>query len=149
LSEILITLRGCEFTVAPPEIPLVTVQPSPTPTETPGRIIAAVTPASFRASLHRYTEFQAKNLYLGKWLRIKGTVSEVSKESINGLPEVLFVASHRNASVFVIGMEFSSDWANQIAALQRGDQITVVGRVTDIALSESVVRLGDCEFTIP
>lgn len=92
-----------------------------------------------------HTSIQAKKLteaFIGKWIKISGLVDDVLG-STNHFRQVTF----KERSIFsqnLVLMYFRPAWFDQISTLKPGDNITVIGQITDVTSQD--IHLDNCEL---
>ena len=106
-----------------------------------GRVMVNVAPEYLTGFFVQHMSIHAKKLaepFIGKWMKISGQLAEISpgKYSI----AVRFI----DPPVSFLSMSFKHDWKDRLEILRRGDQITVLGKLTEI--SRTTIRLEDCEI---
>lgn len=101
------------------------------------------TPEFLVAQVKGHTKLQARKVievYLGKWLKVAGTVQDVSDRFSRGVEATVILPS----SLWVV-LDFDARWTDRVSILIKGSAITVVGQLQ--AVSEGgVVTLGQCEI---
>ena len=111
-----------------------------------GRIFVGddITP-QYLASLYKgQTEMQAQRLvdiYVGKWMKIRGPISNVMT------PTGDIVAVHLKRDAFneiAVALKFSKPWHERLALLRQGNIITAVGKID--YTEAGFVMLEDCEL---
>lgn len=91
-----------------------------------------------------HTETQARTLVadvIGKWMRVSGPLGDVG--DFTSFSQVTF--AHRSPPSAIVYMYFrKKKWFDCLSVLNRGDNITVVGRIRDVRGSE--LHLDNCEL---
>lgn len=148
--------------VAVPQIrSIASVQPSVNqPTESPspsaklttrrkaGRTYVDTTIESLVGLFEGRLDIQAKRLiqpYIGKWTTVHGPLGDVHADNDDEMVAVTFDRQDDQVVHFPdVYLFFKPSWGNRLAALKKGDSITVVGRITKIDTWR--VTLWDCEL---
>jgi hypothetical protein len=101
-----------------------------------------------------HTEIQSQKLiepYIGKWMRIAGSVFDVSLAPQLGQPaRGVNVAMNtgdlkdlRHAFVYA---EFDEQWVDRTSALSDGDEIVVTGRLIEVGVPGLTLDKAEFEF---
>jgi hypothetical protein len=84
-------------------------------------------------------------IYKGKWLKVSGHVSDIMIHNDPLLWYMAVIVSlSYNAPEPSIGMRFNRTWRRQFSALQKGDVITAVGKIREVA--RYYIQLKGCEL---
>lgn len=90
-----------------------------------------VTPAYLLGLFTSHTSREARLLlgdFLGKWMPVSGTVSDVSE-----IGDVLFVQMRTPAPDAVpVALSFRGPWKERVSTLRRGDSLTAIGCINDV-----------------
>lgn len=109
----------------------------------PSRVIR-VTP-EFLTSLYKdHVTIQADRLtaaYINQWLRIAGTVNDVSGGERTYL---LFLKEYGGGLAPMVMFVFDQSWADKLHLLRRGERVVVEGRIE--AIRSGGVDLSSCEL---
>ena len=118
--------------------------PESTPAEE--RIFVSESIYSLVEPYQKYTSVQAGKLaevYLGKWLKVNGEVSEVSRRLGRKGYEILFYIDRK----IFIQAEFERQWDEHLRLLRRDQSISAIGKIR--GLNSSQIWLEDCEIVHP
>ena len=111
------------------------------------KILSRRTPEELVDSVDGLTEIAAtevSNRHIGHWLRVDGTISDISEE--DGIISVYLARGDDKASVF---LRFNKDdWRDSLVALNIGDFVSAEGKIRRISRS-GFVTLKDCELLPP
>jgi hypothetical protein len=102
----------------------------------------SVTPEFLLGLFKEQTQVQAAriaDLYKGKWIRISCSLHDVSSFYNNKI-----LVTIKESNVIMI---FDNVWADRLEILRNGDNLTVIGKITN--MSNISVRLEHCELTDP
>lgn len=113
----------------------------------PGRQFADATPAEMQGVFKEHTTIQAHKLvepHLGKWVRLTGSLRDVSKW--HGTFAQVTLDDYNVMSDVTVFMYFTDKEVvdGRLAALNRGVEMTIVGKVERISASH--VDLTECEI---
>lgn len=100
----------------------------PTPVESP-RIYLKVTPEYLMGIPRDQMAIQASKSiehFIGKWLKVSGTVTNVSSSDSDT------IVTFANPNFTLIQMYFEKGWHGLVSALNREQQITVIGQVQQV-----------------
>jgi len=113
------------------------------------RIFVSVAPEDLMKIHKGHTEIQANKLtasYIGKWIKVSGTVQNVSKSLDN--QKVYVSLDDEGSSIFDYFFEqmaFSSDqWLERLEIIPRGHHMTVIGQIDGI--DSHRLSLVNCEL---
>ena len=108
-----------------------------------GRIYSPRTPVELVSAIEGITKIMADRInepHLGQWLRVSGTVNDVSNEV-----DEINVFLTKTASQPYLALYFASkDWSQRLIVLRPGDTIHAEGEIAHI--SEYTVMLKHCEL---
>lgn len=110
------------------------------------RDVVKVTPEYLLGLFRQHTSIQAQRLiqpFLGQRMRVSGVIGDVSATS-NFVSLVFGTDGHLDPR---LRMYFDLEWADRLAVLPRGTQLTVVGRIDEV--SKGGLELEDCELEDP
>src|ERR1039457_1853126 len=80
-------------------------------------------------------------LYHGKWMRVSGVVNDVVP--INALSRMLGIYEEVD-KVYVV-INFERKWVDQLAALNKGDSVTVIGQLFSVGAFGINLKDGEIE----
>jgi hypothetical protein len=113
-------------------------------TRTEERSFVDVTPEDLRRVFEEYTEIQARTRVadvIGKWVKVSGPLGNVG--DFTSFSQVTF--AHRPSPSAIVYMYFrKKKWFDRLSVLNRGDNITVVGRIREVRGGE--LHLDNCEL---
>jgi hypothetical protein len=92
------------------------------------------------------TSIQAARLaepYLGKWLKLSGTVSDIRDVFVAGKSLVTLKEFSIRNEEYVL-LFFSQEWIEHLSTMRAGDSINAIGKVGSI--DSTTVTLQDCEI---
>jgi hypothetical protein len=114
---------------------------------TPGRVYVALSVPALIEPFGSHTTAQAKQLvaaYKGKWLRVAGTVHDVSQSEFKGRWTVTPDSDPNSGWTASLALIFTASWKDHISVLRRGDPVVADGQLSTIE-SWGVI-LEDCEL---
>ena len=132
--------KGSQETSTPPSTPISTQQ-APTQPPTP-EVEYQVMPATTLWKAFESNEISAEKKYKGKKVAIEGRIYSI-ESSIMGYPEIVFNVAH---GINTVRCQFSKKDIDQIADMQKGQHIVVIGKVEGFTLG-ALLSLGDCTFS--
>ncbi len=103
---------------------------------------ASVTPTNLVKQREGLTSLQAEKLfafYVGKWMKVSGTVYEVKK----GYPGI-YVFIHGADQGPIMALDFDKNWTARVSMIGKGHTIQAVGQVESV--DDSSVSLDHCEL---
>jgi len=129
------------------ESPAPAVQSVPPSTMMGDRIVVNVTPDYLMGIFRERTTADARRLtanYIGKWMRISGTVYDVDRTDLGRGKEGNFVTViwNKNTSVSLVFHE--QRWMDSVSVWKRGDTVTVLGQIQH--LGALTIILNNCEL---
>jgi hypothetical protein len=108
------------------------------------RSFVGVTPEDLASVFKERTEIQARIQVadvIGKWMKVSGPLGNVGE--VTSFSQVTF--AHRPSHPASVYMWFhKGKWFDRLSVLHRGDNITVVGRITGVRYGE--LNLDNCEL---
>jgi len=112
--------------------------------ENGGRIFVSdsITPEYFRSLYAEHTAAQADKLvevYIGKWMRVSGTVQQVYVDKGSHTPFAQIIFSGAEATNLI----FSQPWIDRVSGLRRSDKVDAVGK---IKFGITGLMLENCEL---
>lgn len=135
---------GHSLPVPPPATVSTNTETKPTVVE-PDRILVNVAPFFLIDTLKEHTDIAGQKLiapYIGKWMRVEGSVADVVDASGNPYVQVWTDEPHRE----LVSMRFRPSWLDHLSTFRRGDRIVAMGRVA--SADTVVVRFEDCELVL-
>jgi hypothetical protein len=109
------------------------------------RTLVDVTPDYLMGLFDEHTTIQAEKLieaFIGKWLRVSGTVSDVIGSEGSGATVYL---KRETARISSVSLDFSDRGAVEI--LRKGDSVTAIGQI--VGADRLWVGLKNCELEKP
>ena len=103
---------------------------------------AAITPAVLRSKTENRTSVQIDALtktYAGKWMRITGSVIQVSEIGIASSRRRIAMIDEANDKTSFTTIIFGKRWFDQLGALNKGDQVEMVGRINRLEHGPTLV----------
>lgn len=94
-----------------------------------------ITPAVLRRKVENRTSVQIDALtktYAGKWMAVEGRVREISNVSGSSSDRWLLMISQGSGTFDAVCVIFKKPWLEQLAALNKGDGVSVVGRISSL-----------------
>lgn len=116
---------------------------TPTPTA-PRRIYIKVDPAVLSGFYNEHTQLQASKLletYVGKWIRISGSVMDVE---MSVLGKIVVFLSTENMTRPLMALYFEPQWAEHTTHLRRGASIVAEGQIG--SAGRDYLTLANCEL---
>jgi hypothetical protein len=119
----------------------------------PPRIFIKETPQELQELRHGHVTVQADKLlepYLGKWMRVAGTVSDVheykssEKWTVNVWTRLAETRLGVPMKTDELSLEFAATWSERLVLLKRDEHINVIGRIKSIELLS--INLEQCEL---
>jgi len=103
-----------------------------------------VTPGYLVGLFDSHTTWEADRLvadFVGKWIRVQGTVRDVSK-----MGDAMYVQVREDATLNSVTttMLFRDSWSDRVSTLRRGDTIRAIGQIADA--DRLALRLDPCEL---
>jgi tRNA_anti-like len=103
------------------------------------RIIVDATPEYICGLYNGKLDIQGAQLsapYVGKWMRISGTVENVNNASMDGY--FISLREYNGSSGAIVLTEFDKRWAEYIQVIKRGDRVRILGQIYSVG-RESLV----------
>jgi hypothetical protein len=116
-----------------------------TPSE---RIVANVTPDFLMDFFQGELQVEARKRvasYIGKWVNWSGLVEDITALARDGRSVSFLLPQPPFSLIRSVFMDFDAKWVDRISILNKGDRITVFGRIE--TTTQGWVQLGDCELT--
>ena len=108
----------------------------------PNRIFVEGSPEQLMSLVRDHTHIQKQKLsevYIGKWLRVSGSITEVRPMFLVGVFVAVDLGSFKTAYCW-----FKGRWLDRLKLLQKGQAISAIGRIHEI--EGSAVVLKSCEI---
>jgi hypothetical protein len=126
---------------------------SPLPQSLPSneaREYVSVTPQDLRRLFEGRTTAQGTalaNQYVGKWMIVSGRLGDIwpLRPGMHRFQVTLAIGPLAIMSYYQVFLWFNEEWKERVEARQRGEQITVHGKVAEVQAID--VNLHDCEIT--
>jgi hypothetical protein len=119
----------------PASAPVPVLAASPAPASASDRIIVDRTPEQLTASFKGVTGVQARDRiarYLGNWMRVSGTVSDVSMVTAE-LVSVRFaersIMTYNDVVMYFRGKK----WIDRLVLMNQGDKLSVIGKIDKVS----------------